>query len=326
MTLPRPLFACPGCSRPFVPEEACPACGAQVSVDRTILDFLGSGDRTAEAREVEAFYERRPFPGYAPGDDAQTLLDRSRRSPFLVSLDRSIPPDAAVLDCGAGTSQLATFLALAAPRRTVVAVDGCRASLAAAAGFRARAKIDNLRLVRGDLFALPVLPSAFDVVICRGVVHHTPDPVRATNEVARRVAPGGFIVLGFYENVARGFHRARRVLARATGGRPIRFLDPVLRRADLDPEKKEVWIADQYEHPLELMLPFPEVWHWLESQGFEWVRSVPPAPDADGIFDVTPEPSAVGLWMRRMGWCLAGFNDEDAGLVAVVARRRQEHG
>jgi hypothetical protein len=96
----------------------------------------------------------------------------------------------------------------------------------------------------------------------------------------------------------------------------------VLRRSDLDPEKKEVWIADQYEHPLELMLPFPEVWRWLEDQGFEWVRSVPPAPAEGEIFEATPEPSSVGLWMRRMGWCLAGFNDEDAGLVAVVARRQ----
>lgn len=322
MPPPRPLFACPRCARPFVPEEACPACGAVVAVTDTILDFLGAGDRTAEARRVEAFYERRPFPGYASGDDAQTLLDRSRRSPFLVALDRAIAPDAVVLDCGSGTAQLATFLALAAPRRTVVAVDGCRASLAAAARFRARAGIDNLRLVRGDLFALPLLPAAFDTVICRGVVHHTPDPVRATSEVARRVAPGGHLILGFYENIARGFHRARRVLAGVTG-RPIRILDPVLRRADLDPEKKEVWIADQYEHPLEHMLPFPAVLGWLEKQGFTWVRSVPPAPDEAGLFDPTPRPSAAGLFARRVGWCLAGLNDEDAGLVAAVVRRQE---
>src|SRR6185295_5125729 len=185
---------------------------------------------------------------------------------FLVELDRAIPPNAVVVDCGCGTGQVAAFLALAAPRRTVIGADACRASLALASGFRQRARIENLHHIRTDLFALPLLEGAFDVVICRGVVHHTPDPDRATAEVARRVAPGGHLVLGFYENIARGFHRARRVLARARG-RPIAWLDPVLRRADLDPEKKEVWIADQYHHPLEHSLAFPAVLAALERQG-----------------------------------------------------------
>ena len=39
----------------------------------------------------------------------------------------------------------------------------------------------------------------------------------------------------------------------------MRALDPVLRRRDLDEEKKRTWIEDQYRHPLEHILAFPSV-------------------------------------------------------------------
>ncbi|MFN0008815.1 MAG: class I SAM-dependent methyltransferase [Planctomycetota bacterium] len=274
---------------------------------------------TPRAIDVNAFYEKRPFPGYMPSDDAPALIDRARGSAFLRALDAGIPARARVLDCGAGTGQLSAFLALAAPGRTVIAVDACRASLAEAGRFRARASIPNLHLLRADLFALPLREKAFDVVVSRGVVHHTPDVERAIACVAQHVAPGGFLVLGFYETAARGLHRARRAAGRAVGG-PIRWLDPILRRGDLDEEKKKTWIEDQYRHPLERILPLPWVLRLLRARGFTWIRTVPPAPAEASLFDATDEPSALGILSRRAGWFARGLGDEDAGLVCVVMR------
>ena len=85
------------------------------------------------------------------------------------------------------------------PIGAVVAVDGCRASLECAETFRARASAANLQLVRADLFDLPFPEGAFTFVVSRGVVHHTPDPYAAIARVARCVAPGGVLLLGFYE-------------------------------------------------------------------------------------------------------------------------------
>lgn len=286
-----------------------------------IHDFLLDARRGDAERAVEEFYTRRPFPGYAPVDDANTLIDRSRASPFLRALDEAIAADARVVDCGAGTGQLAAFLALAAARRTVVAVDATRASLLEAARFKERERIENLVLARADLFALPLADRSFDVVISRGVVHHTPDPPAAIERVARLVKPGGHLVLGFYENLARGVHRARRVLANVRG-RPIELFDPLLRRSDIDAEKKRNWIEDQYRHPLEQMLAFPRVVRAVEELGFEWVRSVPPVPESGDLFESTERPSTTRLFARRAGWLFAGFRDEDAGLVALVARRQ----
>jgi SAM-dependent methyltransferase len=314
------LLRCPRCGNALgLAARAC-ACGLSAQLRGSVLDFLAGAARSREAADVQAFYDRNPFPGYAAGDDAATLIDRSLRSPFLAALDAATAPDARVLDCGSGTAQLAAFLALTGPRREVIALDGCPASLDAADRFRAREHIDNLTLVRGDLFDLPVAERAFDVVVCRGVIHHTPRPWAALEGVARCVAPGGHLLVGIYERVARLPHRWRCGVARLTG-RPVAWLDPVLRRRDLDPAKRAAWIADQYEHPLEHLLSFPKLARELERLGFAWVRSVPPAPDGAPLFDPTARPARLGLELRRLGWAWRCCFDEDAGLVALVARR-----
>ena len=313
---------CPRCFAELSAKEGrCGGCGLEFDWDGGIADVLGARRREARAAEVEEFYTASPFPGYAPGDDAATLLDRSRRSSFLVGLDRAVPVDGRFLSVGCGTAQVPAFLALAGPRRRVVAVDGCRASLRVADAFAQKVSIDNLQLVRADLFDLPIAPESFDVVSCRGVVHHTPDPYRAIECVARCVAPGGVLLLGYYETMGRAWHCARRKLSDLRGKNPIHVLDPVLRRRDLDPEKKRIWIEDQYRHPLERILPTPRVLSHLRGLGLEWVRTVPPSPDGS-MFDATPDPGAWGLFRRRFGWMVAGINDPDAGLVFVVVRKR----
>lgn len=312
--------SCPRCFQ-GLGERACGACGLEFEREGGLIDVLGAAQRETSALEVERFYARNPFPGYARDDERGTLLDRARRSPFLRALDAALPLDARVLDCGCGTAQLAAFLASSAARRSVFALDGCRAALLCAEGFRARARLDNLQLVRADLFALPVRAGSFDFVLARGVVHHTSDPEGAIECVARCVAPGGVLVLGFYESAARLFHRARRALARPLAG-PLAFLDPVLRRTDLDPEKRRVWIEDQYHHPLEHVLPLSDVLAWLEGLGFAWVRSVPPAVDT-GLLHPSPRPSPLARAWSRLGWRLRGVNDPDAGLVLLIVRRQR---
>jgi len=312
---------CPRCFRELSWErEGCAGCGLDFAWSGGIVDVIGARSREKRAEEVEEFYTVSPFPGYAPGDDAATLLDRSRRSSFLVALDRAVPADGRFLSVGCGTAQVPAFLAIAGPRRRVVGVDGCKASLTVADQFARKVALDNLQLVRGDLFDLPIAPESFDVVSCRGVVHHTPDPYGATTCVARCVAPGGVLILGYYETMGRAWHCARRKLSDLRGRNPVYGLDPVLRRRDLDPEKKRIWIEDQYRHPLEHILPTPKVLAHLEGLGFEYVRTVPPSPEA-GLFDAAPRPTRGELFRRRFGWMVSGINDPDAGLVVLVVRK-----
>ncbi|RKY20325.1 MAG: hypothetical protein DRQ55_08025 [Planctomycetota bacterium] len=308
---------------PSPTDGICPGCALTFSWRAGVLDVIGGAQRESVASEVEAFYAKSPFPGYAAGDDERTILGRGRASPFLRALDADLPTDAQVLDIGCGTAQLAAFLALSAPRRRVLGVDGCRSSLEHAAAFRDRARVSNLHLVRGDLFELPLAPGQWPVVISRGVVHHTPDPDRAMGEVAGLVAPGGVLVLGFYETWARAFHRLRRALARLPGrsrARPFALLDPLLRRGVLDAEKRRIWIEDQYLHPAEVSLPLPHVVKILAQHGLHTLRSVPPVLHAGMLADGAALGSSAAR-SARLSWLATGPVDPDAGLVCVVARR-----
>lgn len=298
----------------------CDGSAVRCSVDEGIFDLLAPRvDRIdpAAARVFE-FYDQAPFPGYAPEETAATLVSRCRGAPFLDALDRAVGTDAVVLDAGCGTGQLAAMLALTGRNRTVIGLDGCRTSLREAARFRARTGIPNLHLVRADLLALPLRREKFDVVISRGVVHHTIDPWRAIDGLIDRVKPGGVLALGFYESVARFPHAVRRALFSRYPS-ALRRLDPLLRTARLSAEKERIWIADQYRHPLERLLPAPAVLRAIERRGLTWIRNVPPLEAGEGVFDRTPRPRS---WIAtRLQWLLRGFTDPDCGVVFLVLRR-----
>jgi SAM-dependent methyltransferase len=71
---------------------------------------------------------------------------------------------------------------------------------------------------------LPFPEGSFDLTICTGVAHHTPDPEKAISELARVTKPGGVVYLSLY-----CFHRspaAYAVRALRAVGRiiPFRFL------------------------------------------------------------------------------------------------------
>jgi len=317
------FLACPKCRERLNGDYACKQCGYVARQDEGLLDFLSAADRPASADAVTAFYEKKPFPGYALEDTPATVFDRAKSSPFLEGLERAIPAKASVIDCGCGTGQLAAFLAIASPSRSVVGVDACRASLMEAARFRDKARLTNLSLIRADIFALPLREALFDVVISRGVVHHNDDPDAAIRSIARLVAPGGYLVLGFYERAARLFHRIRFHLSKLNGN-PIQWMDPILRNQGIDDDKKRTWIADQYEHPLEKLLPLPHVVSVLEDAGMEWIRSVPPLPSSGRFFHKTVRLNALEFFSLRTSWAIAGIGDEDAGLISVIARRLRD--
>lgn len=53
-------------------------------------------------------------------------------------------------------------------------------------------------IAQADLRALPFPDRAFDVVICLGVLQHTPNPEIALAHIFRHVKPGGYLVVDHY--------------------------------------------------------------------------------------------------------------------------------
>jgi SAM-dependent methyltransferase len=56
----------------------------------------------------------------------------------------------------------------------------------------------NYFVCQADILELPLLPEQFDVVVCVGVIQHTPDPERSIRVLCSHVKPGGLLILDHY--------------------------------------------------------------------------------------------------------------------------------
>ncbi len=310
------LLACPRCGA-ALKDLACRECGERYAAPRGIPDLrVFSDPRTEKVRE---FYKSAPFPGYPPRDSVSALRARAARSDFVRRLDESIPGDAIVLEMGCGTGQLSLFLATA--DRTIVGADLARPSLELAQEASARYGLRDVHFVETDLHAPGLAREAFDVVICSGVLHHTPDPAASFSSVARLVRPGGILVVGLYNAYARLPLRLRRFVARLTAYRWIPW-DPVLRARDAEPARREAWLRDQYQHIEEHRHTLHEVRSWFRDNGLQYLRTFPSvllAGESEDLFRQSEDDWAVEDLIAQLSWMrlLGG----EGGLFAAVGCR-----
>lgn len=313
----RDLVACPACGGGLA-DARCEGCGTAYPSEDGVLRLRQAGDARTET--VRAFYEAAPFPGYPPRDNMAWLRARAERSAFARLLDAAIPGDARIVEVGCGTGQMSLYLARA--DRVVVGADLTMASLRLAADAGRRFGLTRAAFVESDLNRPGLKAGAFDVVYCSGVLHHTPDPKAAFAHVARLARPGGMIVLGLYNSVARIPLRLRRVAARLSGYRWIPF-DPILRDRASEPARREAWLRDQYRHPEEHRHTVGEVLRWFAANDVEFIRAYPSAQlddeASEDLFAPEPDAWAPERWLAQIGW-MASLGGE-GGLFVMVGRR-----
>ena len=313
----RALLACPACRGALDSHWRCDGCGLAFEEADGIPALRLAGDRRTET--VRDFYTETPFPNYPPEASLSWLRARASHSEFAQKLDAAIPPDARIVEVGCGTGQVSLFLARG--ERQVIGADLTRASLRLAADAARRFGIEGVSFVETDLTRPALRDGAFDVVYCSGVLHHTPDPRASFARIARLARPGGMIVLGLYNTVARLPLRMRRVVARITGERWIPF-DPVLRDRAAEPDRRAAWLRDQYRHPEEHRHSLREVRRWFGENGVEFVRSYPPVLDSEGapasLFEPEEDDWILGDWLTQLGWM--GSLSQEGGLFVTVGR------
>lgn len=106
-----------------------------------------------------------------------------------------------VLEIGAGAGRFTELLA--AHARLVVATD-----LSEAIFVNAGLGAPNVIAAQADVLGT-VFRSRFDLVLCRGVLQHTPDPRRAIAVLHSLVKPGGALVFDIYGKRGIGFLRPK---------------------------------------------------------------------------------------------------------------------
>jgi ubiquinone/menaquinone biosynthesis C-methylase UbiE len=123
------------------------------------------------------------------GDDSPF----ARRPASTLAWLEPLHADMIVLDVACGAAHAAET---AAPHvRQVVGVDLTPALLRVGADRLQGAGIANVLLQEGNAAALPFVDASFDLVMCRGALHHFPDPTPPVAEMARVCRPGGRVVV-----------------------------------------------------------------------------------------------------------------------------------
>lgn len=157
-------------------------------VSHGVSDAVLSSDRERATRVIRARHGNfpEPFAGemerhYSPGRTWESL---AASFVGLLRLGR-------VLDLGAGDGAVAEMIA---PRaKSITCVDASERMVDAAK--KRLAKVDHVRVVRGDMHALDFEDESFDQVLMLNVLVHSEKPAQAIGEAARVLARGGDIVV-----------------------------------------------------------------------------------------------------------------------------------
>ncbi|HLM17534.1 MAG TPA: methyltransferase domain-containing protein [Acidimicrobiia bacterium] len=105
-----------------------------------------------------------------------------------------LEPDMIVLDVACGAGHVAEQVA---PNvRQVVGIDLTPSLLELGAQRLREGGIANVLLQEGNAAELPFLDASFDLVVCRGALHHFPRPEGPVAEMARVCRPEGRVVVG----------------------------------------------------------------------------------------------------------------------------------
>lgn len=184
---------------------------------------------------------------YAQGNDLLQQLEEQARvryefEPDLRAFARFLEGRGKdVLEIGVGMGADRLEWAKSAPRSlsgidlTDRAVEFTRSRLASH-GFRSELRV-------ADAEALPFADESFDVVFSWGVLHHTPDTVRAIQEVYRVLRPGGVgRVMIYHKHCIVGYMLWARYALLAL--RPFRTLDDIFAQHLESPGTKAFTVAE----------------------------------------------------------------------------------
>lgn len=100
-----------------------------------------------------------------------------------------------VLEVGCGAGRFTEVLLGAGAR-----VFACDLSEAVEANYANNGNHEDYFVCQADVRKLPVELRSFDVVVCLGVIQHTPDPEETIAALVQQVRPGGILVIDHYSH------------------------------------------------------------------------------------------------------------------------------
>ena len=172
---------------PFADQNIhCPQ-GCSFSIDKGIPRFVAPDNYCSSFGLQWQRYQKTQLDSYTKTNISRKRLEYSLNMP-LEALRGKV-----VLEAGCGAGRFTEHL-----------IENCGSLVSADISTAVDANLKNCAgkkpylLVQADINALPLRPRSFDVVICLGVVQHTPSPEQAIESLAKYVRPGGTLVIDHY--------------------------------------------------------------------------------------------------------------------------------
>jgi SAM-dependent methyltransferase len=259
--------------------------------------------------EVQAFYERYPYP--PPIDDLDAYRRRwqdreRRRAEFhLFGPARAYREDYSILVAGCGTSQAAKY-AIRWPAARITGIDFSATSVQHTEQLKRKYQLDNLLIEQLPIERAGELGKTFDQVICTGVLHHLPDPAVGLRALRSVLEPQGAMHLMVYAPYGRsGIYMlqefCRRIGFRAPAGdigellvalEALPAAHPLTQLLHEAPDfRSEAGLADALLHPQDRAYSVPQLFEFLGANGLtfgRWLRQAPYSLQA-GLMSRIPE-------------------------------------
>lgn len=278
---------------------------------------------------VEKLYDTYPFPPETLLDEAPLGYNWRWHYPSVHAFccgyappKRSDNLPLRILDAGCGTGESTSFLVYMNPDAEVCGIDLSSGALEVAKERIRRSlpdQADRCSFRHLSIFDVADIDGTFDYINCVGVIHHTPDPLRALRALAAKLRPGGLMHIFVYGAHGRweislmqkalrllrsegsenngssslsptspaasfesGVALGRRVFAALPDGNRLKTRE---RDRWAQENQKDATFADMYLHPQEIDYDVPTLFDLIDSSGLEFVAfSNPRTWDLSRIF------------------------------------------
>ena len=251
--------------------------------------------RTDTAAQVQAFYERYPYPPAVESLERCRALwedgQLRRQDHHLFWPARPFRDDHSILVAGCGTSQAAKY-AIRWPNARVTGIDFSATSVNHTEELKRRYRLENLQVCRLPIERVAELRTTFDHVVCTGVLHHLEDPVAGLRALRNVLEPDGAMLLMVYAPYGRAGIYLIQEFCRRVGIRAdeegIRELVATLRALPPDHPLRSLReapdfhsaaaIADALLHPHDRAYSVAQLFEFIQSGGLtfgRWVRQAP---------------------------------------------------
>jgi SAM-dependent methyltransferase len=196
-----------------------------------------------------------------------------------------------ILDAGCGSGVGTEYLVHLNPQAQVVGIDLSAGTLDMARERCRRSGAGRVEFYQLSLFDTEQLEGEFDLINCVGVLHHTSDPMRGIQTLAKKVAPGGLMHIFVYGELGRWeIKLMQQAITLLQGnqrgdyrdgvqvGRQIFAALPATNR--LVKREQERWalenqrdecFADMYVHPQEIDYNIETLFELIDASGLEFV-------------------------------------------------------